>query len=147
MGAYAVRDRRVNSVRVGYVVNDVGAAVDFYTHLLGFEVIEQASRSAVLARGDLELQVNTIEGSEGSGRVGRDGPPIEARARNRLQLEVQNLLSLARVLRREGTQFRSQIMVGSRGNRVSVNDPSGNPIELFEPEGAIAARAETDIGW
>jgi catechol 2,3-dioxygenase-like lactoylglutathione lyase family enzyme len=121
-------------VSVRYIVQDVEAAIAFYTGLLGFEVaMHPAPGFASLARGDLRLLLSGVGGGGGAAQAMPDGRQPEPGGWNRIQLEVADLASLVETLREAGARFRNDIVVGNGGKQILLDDPSGNPIELFEP--------------
>lgn len=120
-------------VSVRYIVTDVDAAISFYTKMLGFQVeMHPAPGFARLSKGDLRLLLNR-PGAGGAGQAMADGRSPVPGGWNRIQIEVQNLAATVEDLRRAGCQFRSEIVIGNGGRQILVDDPSGNPIELFEP--------------
>ena len=123
------------SVSVRYIVEDVDAAIRFYVDRLGFdEVMHPAPAFAMLSRGDLRLVLSKPGGGPGGGAAMPDGTLPQPGGWNRFQLEVEDLD--ATVAQLEGAHFRSEIIEGVGGRQVIVDDPSGNPIELFQPAGA-----------
>jgi catechol 2,3-dioxygenase-like lactoylglutathione lyase family enzyme len=121
-------------VGVRYIVNDVDAAIDFYCTRLGFrEVMHPAPSFAMLSRGDLRLVLSAPGGGPGGGQAMPDGTLPEPGGWNCFQLEVPDLASQVDELRRHGTRFRSDIIEGVGGKQIVLEDPSGNPVELFEP--------------
>src|SRR5215203_6218230 len=121
------------TVSVRYIVGDVGAAISFYTRYLGFGVeLNPAPGFASLSRGDLRLLLNA-PGAGGAGQAMPDGRKPEPGGWNRIQLEVQDLAAEVEVLRGAGARFRNEIVEGRGGKQILLEDPSGNPIELFEP--------------
>ncbi len=123
-----------NAVSVRYIVDDVDAAVAFYTEHLGFSVdVEVASGFAALSRGSLRLLVNTVRGLGGASQVMADGRMPEPGGWNRIQLSVTNLTGEVDRFRAAGLRFRTDIVVGRGGSQVLLDDPAGNPVELFEP--------------
>ena len=122
------------SVSVRYIVNDVDAAIAFYCGHLGFEeVMHPAPTFAMLGRGDLRLVLSAPSGQGGGGQAMPDGTRPEPGGWNRIQLEVTDLDATVAVLRATGAQFRNDIVTGVGGKQILIDDPSGNPIELFEP--------------
>ena len=122
------------TVSVRYIVRDVDAAIDFYCRRLGFsEVMHPAPTFAMLARGDLRLVLTAPGGGPGGGQAMPDGTMPEPGGWNRFQLEVSDLEALVAELRQDGTRFRNDIVAGVGGKQILAEDPSGNPIELFEP--------------
>src|ERR1700722_4909969 len=120
------------TVSVRYIVKDVDAAIDFYCGQLGFdEVMHPAPSFAMLARGDLRLVLSAPGGGPGGGQAMPDGSIPEPGGGNRFQLEVSDLGSTVESLREAGTHFRNEIVEGMGGRQILVEDPSGNPVELF----------------
>ena len=123
----------MGKVRVRYIVADVDAAIPFYTELLGFEVDRHpAPGFASLSRGELQLLLNRPSAG-GAGQAMPDGQVPAPGGWNRFQIEVQDLTATVEELQRAGCRLRSEIVVGTGGRQVLVEDPSGNPVELFEP--------------
>lgn len=121
------------TVSVRYIVDDVDAAISFYTQHLGFIVdLHPAPGFAILSRGDLRLLLNA-PGAGGAGQAMPDGRRPEPGGWNRVQLEVHDLASEVETLRRAGAHFRSDIVTGQGGKQILLEDPAGNAIELFEP--------------
>jgi catechol 2,3-dioxygenase-like lactoylglutathione lyase family enzyme len=119
---------------IRYLVNDVDAGVEFYTKLLGFELVEKwGPPFAMVRRGDLTLWLSGPGSS--AARPLPDGSSPRPGGWNRLVLETDDLASLMAKLARSGAQFRSAIVSGPGGKQILVDDPSGNPIELFESTG------------
>src|SRR5687768_13762297 len=131
------------SVSVRYIVDDVDAAIEFYCGQLGFrEDMHPAPSFAMLSRGDLRLVLSAPGGGVGGGQAMPDGTSPAPGGWNRFQLEVTDLAGTVEDLRRRGARFRSDIIEGVGGNQILVEDPSGNPVELFEPtrpEASLAA--------
>jgi catechol 2,3-dioxygenase-like lactoylglutathione lyase family enzyme len=122
------------SVSVRYIVNDVDEAIAFYCQLLGFtEVMHPAPAFAMLSRGDLRLVLSAPGGGPGGGQAMPDGTVPAPGGWNRFSLEVTDLESLVGALRAQGARFRNEIVTGVGGKQILVEDPSGNPVELFEP--------------
>ena len=123
-------------VSVRYFVQDVDAAVDFYTRLLDFGVDQRPGPGfAILSRGDLRLLLSTTGGGGGGGAVQPmpDGRLPEPGGWNRFALEFADLAATVEKLRAAGAHFRNELVVGRGGKQILLEDPSGNPIELFEP--------------
>jgi catechol 2,3-dioxygenase-like lactoylglutathione lyase family enzyme len=122
------------TVSVRYFVHDIDAAVAFYRDRLGFEVdMHPNAAFAMLSRGDLQLLLNTPTGGGGAGRPMPDGREPEPGGWNRIQLRVDDLESEVATLRDAGASFRNEIVTGTAGSQILLDDPSGNPIELFQP--------------
>jgi catechol 2,3-dioxygenase-like lactoylglutathione lyase family enzyme len=122
------------TVSVRYIVNDVDAAIDFYCTQLGFhEDMHPAPTFAMLSRGDLRLVLSATGGGPGGGQAMPDGTLPEPGGWNRFQLEVSDLEATVARLREHAIRFRNEIIAGVGGKQILVEDPSGNPIELFEP--------------
>lgn len=122
------------SVQVRYIVNDVDAAIAFYCGHLGFkEVMHPAPAFAMLTRGELRLVLSAPNPSAGGGRPMPDGTQQEPGGWNRFAIEVQDLTALVDKLRKAGVRFRNEIVTGVGGKQILAEDPSGNPVELFEP--------------
>lgn len=123
------------SVSVRYIVDDVDAAIEFYCGRLGFkEDMHPAPSFAMLSRGDLRLALSAPGGGPGGGgQAMPDGAQPAPGGWNRFQLEVTDLAGTVDALRKGGARFRSDIITGVGGNQVLIEDPSGNPVELFEP--------------
>lgn len=120
-------------VAVRYIVDDVEEAVAFYTERLAFEVEGQPAPSfAMLTRRDLRLLLSAPQGPGGAAQPMADGRRPEPGGWNRFQLEVEDLNAVVNELRQAGVPLRSNIVSGKGGRQVLVDDPSGNPIELFE---------------
>jgi catechol 2,3-dioxygenase-like lactoylglutathione lyase family enzyme len=121
------------TVSVRYIVDDVEETVAFYTGRLGFSVeLNPAPGFAVLSRGDLRLLLNE-PGTGGAGQPMPDGREPEPGGWNRIQLEVDDLAGEVGAIRDAGARFRNEIVEGRGGKQILLEDPSGNPIELFEP--------------
>jgi predicted enzyme related to lactoylglutathione lyase len=122
------------TVQVRYIVEDVGAAIAFYGQQLGFQtVMHPAPTFAMLSRGDLRLVLSVPNPSAGGGQAMPDGTRQEPGGWNRFAIEVDDLAATVERLRKAGAHFRNEIVTGVGGKQVIVDDPSGNPIELFQP--------------
>jgi len=122
-------------VSVRYIVNDVDAAIAFYCEQLGFtEVMHPAPAFAMLSRGDLRLNLSAPgRGPGGGSQAMPDGTMPQPGGWNRFAIEVTDLEGTVERLRKAGARFRSEIITGVGGKQILVEDPSGNPVELFEP--------------
>jgi catechol 2,3-dioxygenase-like lactoylglutathione lyase family enzyme len=116
---------------IRYLVNDVDVALEFYINILDFELVEKwGPPFAMVKRGDLALWLSGPDSS--ASRPLTDGSKPASGGWNRLVLETDDLASLVEKLKRSGAQLRSDIVSGPGGKQVLVDDPSGNPVELFE---------------
>jgi len=123
---------RLHGVR--YQVTDVSRAVAFYTTHLGFTLEhQQLPAFATLALGDFKLLMSG-PGASGS-RVLPDGRRQEAGGSNRVVLRVSDLPARMDALKKAGLRFRNTMEEGPAGRQIQLEDPDGNPIELFEPAG------------
>jgi catechol 2,3-dioxygenase-like lactoylglutathione lyase family enzyme len=120
------------AVSVRYIVDDVDAAIAFYTGQLGFAVeMHPAPAFAMLSRGELRLLLSAPSGQGGGGQVLSGARRPEPGGWSRFQIEVADLGAEAERLRAAQVTFRSEIIEGIGGDQVLVEDPSGNPVELF----------------
>jgi predicted enzyme related to lactoylglutathione lyase len=117
-----------------YISNDVDAAVDFYTKLLGFKIeMHVKSAFAALSLGNLRLFLNK-PGAGGAGQSMPDGTMPAPGGWNRFQLQMKNIEGAVDELKKSGAKFRNEILTGVGGKQILLEDPSGNLIELFEPK-------------
>lgn len=124
----------MDGVAVRYVVDDVDAAVEFYTGRLGFELeARPAPPFAIVTRGALRLLLSAPVGPGGAAQAMPDGRRPEPGGWNRIQLTVEDLDATVAELTAAGCSFRNEIVVGRGGRQILLDDPAGNPIELFEP--------------
>jgi catechol 2,3-dioxygenase-like lactoylglutathione lyase family enzyme len=124
----------MDTVNVRYMVDDVEAAVAFYTTHLGFTVISKTLPAfADVALGSLRLLLSGPTSS--AGRPMPDGRRPAPGGWNRIHLIVENLSAEVDRLRGAGVHFRNDIVTGPGGSQIVLDDPSGNPIELFQPRG------------
>lgn len=122
------------SISVRYIVHDVDAAIAFYCQHLGFhEDMHPAPTFAMLSRGELRLVLSAPSGQAGGGQAMPDGSLPQPGGWNRFSLEVTDLAGMVDSLRQHGVHFRNDIVAGVGGKQVLIDDPSGNPVELFEP--------------
>jgi len=122
------------TVSVRYIVDDVEDAISFYTDRLGFEVdVHPGPGFASLTRGDLRLLLNAPSGPGGAAQAMPDGRRPAPGGWNRIQLEVEDLAAKVDALRAAGARFRNEIVSGRGGKQILLDDPSANPIELFQP--------------
>jgi catechol 2,3-dioxygenase-like lactoylglutathione lyase family enzyme len=122
------------TVSVRYIVDDVDAAISFYCGHLGFEEkMHPAPTFAMLTRGDLRLVLSAPSTAGGGGQAMPEGTEPEPGGWNRFMLEVPDLATTVTALREAGVKCRNDIVTGVGGKQILINDPSGNPIELFEP--------------
>ncbi|HEX6576085.1 MAG TPA: VOC family protein [Gemmatimonadaceae bacterium] len=118
---------------VRYIVNDVDASVAFYTTHLNFHVeMRPAPTFAILSRDDLQLFLSATSGPGGGSQTLPNGRRPEPGGWNRIVLIVEDVEREVERLRNAGATLRSDVIVGVGGKQVIVDDPSGNPIELFE---------------
>jgi len=124
----------MSQASVRYIVDDATAAVAFYRDQLGFDLLRQpAPGFAILTRGPLRLLLSEPTGPGGAAQAMPDGRRPEPGGWNRIQLEVADLEHEVDNLKRAGARLRNEIVHGRGGAQVLVEDPSGNPIELFQP--------------
>jgi catechol 2,3-dioxygenase-like lactoylglutathione lyase family enzyme len=122
----------VNTVNVRYLVDDVNAAIAFYTEHLGFSLLSNASPAfAEVARDDLRLLLSGPKSS--AGRPLPDGRQPGPGGWNRIEFVVDDIAAEVERLRAAGARFRSDVVRGTGGTQIVFDDPSGNPIELFQP--------------
>jgi catechol 2,3-dioxygenase-like lactoylglutathione lyase family enzyme len=127
------------TVQVRYIVHNVDSAITFYTEQLGFRLeMHPAPAFAMLSRGDLRLVLSAPNPSAGGGQWLEGGTQPAPGGWNRFAIEVQDLEGMVAKLKQAGARFRNDIVRGVGGNQVILEDPSGNPIELFEPTIAAA---------
>jgi catechol 2,3-dioxygenase-like lactoylglutathione lyase family enzyme len=126
--------QRSDTVSVRYMVDDVAEAVDFYTTLLGFEVLTNAAPAfADVRSGNLRLLLSGPKSS--AGRPMPDGATPEPGGWNRIHFVVDDLSGEVDRLRAAGAHFRNDIISGPGGQQILLQDPAGNVVELFQPAG------------
>jgi catechol 2,3-dioxygenase-like lactoylglutathione lyase family enzyme len=124
----------MSTVNVRYIVHDVDTAIAFYRDQLEFAVeMHPAPSFAMLRRGDLRLLLSSPSSEGGGGQSMPDGRRPEPGGWNRISLEVADLAGEVERLRAAGVHFRNEIVKGVGGDQILVEDPSGNPVELFQP--------------
>lgn len=122
------------SLSIRYLVDDVDAAIAFYTEQLDFTVAAHpAPGFAILARDGLRLMVNAATGPGGAAQPMPDGRRPEPGGWNRIVVEVDDLPGVVDRLRGAGARFRNEIVTGQGGSQILLEDPAGNPVELFQP--------------
>jgi catechol 2,3-dioxygenase-like lactoylglutathione lyase family enzyme len=120
------------TVNVRYIVDDVEKAVVFYTSLFGFEVISRAGPAfADVRRGPLRLLLSGPKSS--AGRPMPDGRTPTPGGWNRIHFIVADIDAEVARLRAAGVEFRSDVVTGPGGAQIVLDDPAGNPVELFQP--------------
>jgi len=124
----------MSKISVRYIVHDMDETIAFYTECFGFEVeMYPGPGFAALSRGDLRLLFSTPSGPGGASQPMPDGRRPEPGGWNRILLTVEDLSADVETLRGLGVTLRSDVIEGRGGRQVLVDDPSGNPVELFEP--------------
>jgi catechol 2,3-dioxygenase-like lactoylglutathione lyase family enzyme len=124
----------METVNVRYMVDDVEASIAFYVSHLGFELISSAAPAfADVRRGALRLLLSGPKSS--AGRPMPDGRTPGPGGWNRIHLIVDDIKAEVERLGAEGVAFRNQIVSGPGGRQILLEDPSGNPVELFQPAG------------
>ncbi|MBA3402787.1 MAG: VOC family protein [Actinobacteria bacterium] len=117
---------------IRYLVHDVDAATGFYVDRLGFTLAEQMGPAfAIVTRGDLSLWLSGASSS--AARPMPDGRQPEPGGWNRLVIEVETIDDVSEELRASGAIFRNDVVTGPGGKQILVEDPSGNPVEIFQP--------------
>lgn len=123
----------MTTVRVRYMVKELDPAVEFYTKYLGFQVKQQNKPYfAMLSKGNLEFVLSTPFGPGGAAKPMPDGRKPEPGGWNRIIINVDDLQAEVARLKKAGLHFRNDIVSGPGGSEILLDDPSGNPIELFQ---------------
>jgi predicted enzyme related to lactoylglutathione lyase len=131
--AQSGKERDMNTVRVRYMVNNIDSAVSFYTKYLGFQAKPGATANfAMLSRGNLELVLSTPFGPGGAAKPMSDGRKAEPGGWNRIIISVNDLAAEVAKLHKAQLHFRNEIVSGPGGSEILLDDPSGNPVELFQ---------------
>ena len=124
----------LNAVMVRYIVNDVDAAIAFYTRHFAFRTAEQAGPYfAILEKENLQLVLSPPKGPGGGSQPMPDGRRPEPGGWNRLIVKSADLDGDVEALKKAGVRFRNEIVSGPGGRQILVEDPSGNLVEIFEP--------------
>ena len=124
-------------VNVRYMVDDVEQAIDFYSTHFGFEVRTSAAPAfADVVRGNLRILLSGPKSS--AGRPMPDGRQPEPGGWNRIHFIVDDIAAEVERLRAAGVTFRNDIVTGPGGRQILLEDPAGNPIELFQPADAVS---------
>lgn len=122
------------SLRIRYMVEDVPATVAFYTTNLGFKLdMQSGPYFAALSRGGIQLLLSPTKGPGGASQPMPDGRRPAPGGWNRIVLYTPDLQGEVDRLRKAGVHFRNQIVAGPGGREILLEDPSGNPVELFQP--------------
>ena len=125
---------KLNPLMVRYIVNDVDAAIAFYTNKLRFRLSARSGPYfAILERENLQLVLSPPKGPGGGSQPMPDGRSPEPGGWNRMIVQTSNLDSEVEVLRKAEVKFRNEVVAGPGGRQILVEDPSGNLVELFEP--------------
>jgi catechol 2,3-dioxygenase-like lactoylglutathione lyase family enzyme len=132
----------MTTVQVRYIVRDVDAAIEFYVKHLGFRLdMHPAPAFAMLSLADLRLVLSAPNPAGGGGQPMPDGRQQQPGGWNRFAIQIDDLAATVQRLRAAGVHLRNDVVTGVGGKQVIVDDPSGNPIELFEPTIAEARLA------
>ena len=125
---------KLNAIMVRYIVNDVDDAIAFYTQNLGFQISAQSGPYfALLARENFQLVLSPPKGPGGGSQPMPDGRKPEPGGWNRIIVQSGNLEGDIATLKKAGVEFRNDIVSGPGGRQILIEDPSGNPVELFQP--------------
>lgn len=126
-------DTNTAKVSIRYIVNDVDAAISFYTGILGCKLeAHPAPGFAMLSVGSVKLFLNK-PGAGGAGTAMPDGTMPVPGGWNRFQIEVTDLEETIDSLKKKNAKFRNELVKGVGGKQILLEDPSGNLVELFEP--------------
>ena len=125
---------KLNPLMVRYIVNDVDAAIAFYSQHLAFRVTAQSGPNfAILERENLQIVLSPPKGPGGGSQPMPDGRRPEPGGWNRIIVQTRRLEGDVDVLKKAGIKFRNDIVAGPGGRQILIEDPSGNLVELFEP--------------
>jgi predicted enzyme related to lactoylglutathione lyase len=129
----AGKEANMSTARVRYMVNNIDSAVSFYTKYLGFQVEQGVTPNfAMLKRGALELVLSTPFGPGGAAKPMSDGRKAEPGGWNRIIINVDDLAAEVAKLKKAQLHFRNNIVPGPGGSEILLDDPAGNPVELFQ---------------
>ena len=127
------KESNMSTARVRYMVNNIESAVSFYTKYLGFRIEQGVTPNfAMLKRGCLELVLSTPFGPGGAAKPMSDGRKAEPGGWNRIIINVDDLAAEVAKLKKAQLHFRNDIVSGPGGSEILLDDPAGNPIELFQ---------------
>jgi len=127
---------KLNPLMTRYIVDDVNSAIAFYTERLGFRVTAQSGPDfAIVERDNLQLVLSPPKGPGGGSQPMPDGRRPEPGGWNRIIVQSSRLDEDVAMLKKAGTKFRNDIVAGPGGRQILLEDPSGNPVELFEAAG------------
>jgi uncharacterized protein (TIGR02246 family) len=144
--ALTKKEKIMASVMVRYMVNDLDPAVRFYTKYLGFQVKQEVKPNfALVSKGNLDLVLSTPFGPGGAAKPMLDGRKAMPGGWNRFVMNVHDLAAEVDRLRTFHLHFRNDIATGPGGSEILLDDPSGNPIELFQPAAVSALDDEAAI--
>ncbi|MES2128264.1 MAG: VOC family protein [Pseudomonadota bacterium] len=125
---------KLNMIMVRYIVNDVDAAIAFYTRQLDFRVSAQnGPYFAIIEREGMQIVLSPPKGPGGGSQAMPDGRRPEPGGWNRIIVQSSDLEGEVETLKKAGVKFRNEIVTGPGGRQILLEDPSGNPVELFEP--------------
>jgi glyoxylase I family protein len=126
----------MSSIRIRYMVNELEPAIEFYTKYFGFEVkMKNTPFFAQITKDNLDLILSTPFGPGGAAKPMKDGRKPEPGGWNRIVINVTDLKAEVAKLQQQGIHFRNEIATGPGGSEILLDDPSGNPVELFQPAG------------
>ena len=121
--------------RVRYMVNDIPSSVAFYRDRLGFKsVVQSGNFFALLTKGDVQLLLSPVKGPGGASQPMPNGERPQPGGWTRIVLYVNDLDARVAALKKDGVRFRNEVVRGLGGDEILLEDPSGNPVELFQPK-------------
>lgn len=133
VNAQSGKETSMNTVRVRYMVNNIDQTASFYTKYLGFEEKPGATPNfAIVSRGNLELVLSTPFGPGGAAKPMPNGRKAEPGGWNRIIIPVNDIHAEVAQLRKANLHFRNDIVSGPGGSEILLDDPAGNPVELFQ---------------